>query len=97
MEEVVLVTEPPPTIPPVVEYEEEHDDDDDDDLSLSSDSDIAEALDWLDGKDDDELIGGHGSRPNSSSLQPISNKAQKLTSHVRASPLEVTFLIKLMF
>jgi RIO kinase 1 len=103
MEEVVLVTEPPPTIPPVVEYEEEHDDDDDDDLSLSSDSDIAEALDWLDGKDDDELIGGgfslharrpnahggHGSRPNSSSLQPISNKAQKLTSHVRASPLEL--------
>ncbi|EFH44766.1 hypothetical protein ARALYDRAFT_493708 [Arabidopsis lyrata subsp. lyrata] len=103
MEEVVVVAEPPPKITTVVEYEEEIEEDDDgDDLSLSSDSDIAEALDWLDGKDDDELIGGgfslharrpnahggHGSRPNSSALQPISNKAQKLTSHVRASPLE---------
>ncbi|KAG7569396.1 hypothetical protein ISN45_Aa04g021180 [Arabidopsis thaliana x Arabidopsis arenosa] len=57
MEEVVVAAEPPPTIPLVVEYEEEiEDDDDDDDLSLSSDSDIAETLDWLDGKDDDELI-----------------------------------------
>ncbi|CAE6201430.1 unnamed protein product [Arabidopsis arenosa] len=104
MEEVVVVAEPPPKITPVVVYEDEieEEEDDDSDLSLSSDSDIAEALDWLDGKDDDELIGGgfslharrpnahggHGSRPNSSSLQPISNKAQKLTSHVRASPLE---------
>ncbi|ESQ46524.1 hypothetical protein EUTSA_v10000120mg [Eutrema salsugineum] len=98
-----VVAEPPPIIPPVaVEYEEEIEDDDEDDLSLSSDSDIGEALDWLDGKDDDELIGGgfslharrpnanggHGARPNSGALQPLSNKAQKLSSHVRASPLE---------
>lgn len=105
MEEVVA--EPPPAISPVVvEYEEEFEDDDEDDFSLSSDSDIGEALDWLDGKGDDELIGGgfslharrpnahggHGSRPNSGALQPLSNKAQKLSSHVRASPLEVKFL-----
>lgn len=102
----VVVAEPPPIIPPPVEYEEEiEDDDDDDDLSLSSDSDIGEALDWLDGKDDEELIGGgfslharrpnahggHGNRPNSGALQPLSNKAQKLSSHLRASPLEVKF------
>ncbi|CAA7032959.1 unnamed protein product [Microthlaspi erraticum] len=99
----VVVPEPQPIVPPVLEYEEEiEDDDDDDDLSLSSDSDIGEALDWLDGKDDEDLIGGgfslharrpnahggHGNRPNSGALQPLSNKAQKLTSHVRASPLE---------
>lgn len=102
MEEVIA--EPPPTISPaIVDYDEQMEDDDDDsDLSISSDSDIGEALDWLDGKDDDELIGGgfslharrpnahggNGARPNSGALQPLSNKAQKLSSHVRASPLE---------
>ncbi|CAN8284203.1 unnamed protein product [Cochlearia groenlandica] len=106
MEGVVAEPPLPSIIPPVVEYKEAveqyDDDDDDDDLSLSSDSDIGEALDWLDGKDDDELIGGgfslharrpnahggHGARPNSGALQPLSNKAQKLSGHVRASPLE---------
>ncbi|KAL8030838.1 hypothetical protein ABFX02_14G312400 [Erythranthe guttata] len=32
--------------------------------------------------------GGLHSRPNTSSLQPISNKSQKLSSHIRAAPLE---------
>ncbi|KAJ4902965.1 Serine/threonine-protein kinase Rio1 [Raphanus sativus] len=101
MEEVI--SEPPPTIPPaIVDYDDQNEDEDEDDLSISSDSDIGEALDWLDGKDDDELIGGgfslharrpnahggNGARPNSGALQPLSNKAQKLASHVRASPLE---------
>ncbi|XP_047956593.1 serine/threonine-protein kinase RIO1-like [Salvia hispanica] len=78
---------------------------DDDELYLSSDSEIAEALDFLDSREDAEggLLDGsftplhtrrpnaHGglhSRPNSSSLQPISNKSQKLANHIRASPLE---------
>ncbi|KAG6394992.1 hypothetical protein SASPL_145583 [Salvia splendens] len=78
---------------------------DDDEFYLSSDSEIAEALDFLDSREDAEggLLDGsftplhtrrpnaHGglhSRPNSSSLQPISNKSQKLANHIRASPLE---------
>lgn len=78
-------------------------DDDDDNLSWTSDSEIAEALDWLDLKDDDKIGDGsftpsarrpnaHGglhSRPNSSALQPGSNRSQKFTNHIRASPLEV--------
>lgn len=70
----------------------------------SSDSEIGEALDWLDMKDDDEggIDGGaislnsrrpnaHGgafSRHNSSTLQPLSNRSQKFAHHIRASPLE---------
>ncbi|XP_010521624.1 PREDICTED: serine/threonine-protein kinase RIO1-like [Tarenaya hassleriana] len=73
-----------------------------DDEDVSSDSDIGEALDWLDARDEDEVVdgsftlharrpnahGGHGARPNSSALQPLSNKAQKLAHHICASPLE---------
>ncbi|KAL3498162.1 hypothetical protein ACH5RR_040894 [Cinchona calisaya] len=76
--------------------------DDEEELSWSSDSEIGEALDYLDSKDDSELMDGaltihtrrpnaHGglhSRPNSSSLQPLSNRNQKYSSHIRASPLE---------
>ncbi|XP_021286104.1 serine/threonine-protein kinase rio1-like [Herrania umbratica] len=79
------------------EYEEE-----DEDLSWSSDSEIGEALDYLDSKDDDASVDGafslnsrrpnaHGglhSRPNSSALQPLSNRNQKFSNHIRASPLE---------
>ncbi|KNA20895.1 hypothetical protein SOVF_048200 [Spinacia oleracea] len=70
----------------------------------SSDSDIVEALDWLDMKDVDEggVEGGsitlnarrpnaHGgalSRSRTSTLQPLSNRSQKITHHFRASPLE---------
>ncbi|CAI9095113.1 OLC1v1030974C1 [Oldenlandia corymbosa var. corymbosa] len=77
------------------EYEE-------DELSWSSESEIGEALDILDSKDDSGIIDGnlklhtrrpnaHGglhSRPNASSLQPLANRNQKFTSHIRASPLE---------
>ncbi|KZV17357.1 Serine/threonine-protein kinase Rio1 [Dorcoceras hygrometricum] len=79
----------------VKEYDEEEE------FSLSSDSEIGEALDYLDSIDDAEggtftllhtrrpnAHGGLHSRPNTSSLQPVSNKSQKLSSHIRASPLE---------
>ncbi|KAL1557092.1 non-specific serine/threonine protein kinase [Salvia divinorum] len=89
------------------EREEEWDgeEDDDDEFYLSSDSEIAEALDFLDSREDAEggildgsftplhtrrpnAHGGLHSRPNNSSLQPISNKSQKVANHIRASPLE---------
>lgn len=77
--------------------------DEEEDLSWSSDSEIVEALDYLDSKVDDESIdssftlasrrpnahGGVHSRPNSSALQPLSNRNQKFSNHIRASPLEV--------
>ncbi|GAB2240937.1 hypothetical protein Droror1_Dr00021455 [Drosera rotundifolia] len=82
----------------------EHDEADfDDDEELSSDSEIGEALDWLDLKDDEDggiygavsihsrrpnAHGGVHSRPNSSALQPLSNRSQKISNHIRASPLE---------
>lgn len=82
-----------------VELEE----DDDDDVSYSSDSEIDDALDWLDSKEDEyESIGGSSLsswRPNahgghhshSSTLQPLSNRNQRFSHHIRASPLEVPF------
>ncbi|KAL2497162.1 Serine/threonine-protein kinase Rio1 [Abeliophyllum distichum] len=87
------------------EYEGEEEEEEEE-LSWSSDSEIGEALDFLDSRDDTErgiMDGGtftllntrrpnaHGglqSRPNTSSLQPISNKSQKLANRMRASPLE---------
>ncbi|CAN1187520.1 Serine/threonine-protein kinase RIO1 [Linum perenne] len=74
----------------------------DDELSWSSDSEIADALDWLDAKDNGEAgegsfalnsrrpnaHGGLHSRPSSSTLQPLSNRNQKFTHHIRAAPLE---------
>ncbi|NP_001312624.1 serine/threonine-protein kinase RIO1-like [Nicotiana tabacum] len=82
--------------------EEEEEEDEEGELSWSSDSEIGEALDYLDTKDDSESINGafslqtrrpnaHGglhSRPNSSALQPLSNRTQKFSNHIRASPLE---------
>ncbi|KAI5428754.1 uncharacterized protein LOC127127117 [Lathyrus oleraceus] len=79
-----------------VELEE----DDDDDVSYSSDSEIDDALDWLDSKEDEyESIDGSSLsswRPNahgghhshSSTLQPLSNRNQRFSHHIRASPLE---------
>ncbi|XP_042008798.1 uncharacterized protein LOC121757320 isoform X1 [Salvia splendens] len=78
---------------------------DDDEYYLSSESELAEALDFLDAREDAEggildgsftpqhtrrpnAHGGLHSRPNNSSLQPISNKSQKVANHIRASPLE---------
>ncbi|XP_077229825.1 uncharacterized protein LOC143862641 [Tasmannia lanceolata] len=95
-----------PAIPPAVD--EEHDKDEkkeeeeeDEELSWSSDSEIGDALDWLDSRDNTEGEGpfslasrrpnAHGgllARPLSSPLQPLSNRNQKFTNHIRASPLE---------
>lgn len=75
---------------------------DEEEDSWSSDSEIGEALDYLDAKDDSGAVDGalvlnarrpnaHGgihSRPNASPLQPLSNRNQKFTNHIRASPLE---------
>ncbi|XP_047316874.1 serine/threonine-protein kinase rio1-like [Impatiens glandulifera] len=75
---------------------------DDSDLSYSSDSEIGDALDYLDSKEDDEGVSGvfslqarrpnaHGgihSRPNTSTLQPLANRQQKFSTHISASPLE---------
>jgi RIO kinase 1 len=69
----------------------------------SSDSEVGDALDWLDSKDDYEAVEGgftlnsrrpnaHGglhSRPNTSTLQPLSNRNQRFANRIRASPLEV--------
>ncbi|XP_055821489.1 uncharacterized protein LOC129890026 [Solanum dulcamara] len=71
-------------------------------LLWCSDSEIGEALDYLDTRDNSESINGafslqtrrpnaHGglhTRPNSSALQPLSNRTQKFANHIRASPLE---------
>ncbi|KAL3641723.1 hypothetical protein CASFOL_012538 [Castilleja foliolosa] len=87
------------------DYVQLDEEEEEDELDFSSDSEIGEALDYLDSIDDagGRLVDGsfnllhtrrpnaHGglhSRPNNSSLQPISNKSQKITSHFRASPLE---------
>ncbi|XP_052175729.1 uncharacterized protein LOC127790320 [Diospyros lotus] len=77
-------------------------DEEEEELSWSSDSEIGDALDYLDSKEDNEAVEGgfalqarrpnaHGglhSRPNSSSLQPLSNRNQKFSNRIRASPLE---------
>ncbi|ESR53355.1 hypothetical protein CICLE_v10018838mg [Citrus x clementina] len=82
--------------------EQIEEEEDDEELSWSSDSEIGEALDYLDSKDDDESVDGafmlnsrrpnaHGglhSRTNASTLQPLSNRNQKFTNHIRPSPLE---------
>ncbi|CAN1266259.1 Serine/threonine-protein kinase rio1 [Linum perenne] len=86
------------------EHVEQHagEEGEDDELSWSSDSEIADALDWLDAKDNGEAgegsfalnsrrpnaHGGLHSRPSNSTLQPLSNRNQKFTHHIRAAPLE---------
>ncbi|KAL1360380.1 hypothetical protein HN51_005762 [Arachis hypogaea] len=87
----------------VVVVDEVDDDDDEEEESFSSDSEIGDALDWLDSKDDDDVVdasfslnsrrpnahgGHHHAAVNSSTLQPLSNRNQKFTHHIRASPLE---------
>lgn len=80
-------------------------DEEEEDISWSSDSEIGDALDWLDAKEDREAVDGafslnarrpnaHGglySRHNSSTLQPLSNRNQKFTNHIRAAPLAVCY------
>ncbi|XP_049378492.1 uncharacterized protein LOC125843305 [Solanum stenotomum] len=84
------------------ELEELEEEDEEGELSWSSDSEIGEALDYLDTKDNSEsnvgafslqtrrpnAHGGLHTRPNSSALQPLSNRTQKFANHIRASPLE---------
>ncbi|KAK4759733.1 hypothetical protein SAY87_022864 [Trapa incisa] len=84
------------------EGREEDDDDEDEESSWDSDSEIGAALVWLDLNDSSEALAGafipsarrpiaHGglqSRPNTSTLQPLSNGNQKFTNHISASPLE---------
>ncbi|KAL1812389.1 hypothetical protein ACET3Z_022454 [Daucus carota] len=83
----------------VTELEAEVEVDEEEEDSWSSDSEIGDALDYLDSEDDEDAIDGaftpqsrrpnaHGglhTRPNASSPQPLSNHNQKFT---RASPLE---------
>ncbi|XP_076906822.1 uncharacterized protein LOC143563080 [Bidens hawaiensis] len=87
---------------PAIELPSDETDDDEEEAFWSSDSEIGEALDYLDAKDDAGAVDGaitlnarrpnaHGgvySRPNASALQPLSNRNQKFTNHIRASPLE---------
>ncbi|KAJ8449579.1 hypothetical protein Cgig2_005601 [Carnegiea gigantea] len=86
------------------EEDEEAKEEEEEEEYWSSDSEIGDALDWLDLKDDDEggiesggitlnarrpnAHGGALSRPASSTLQPLSNRTQKFAHHFRASPLE---------
>uniref|UniRef100_A0A0E0E7P9 Serine/threonine-protein kinase RIO1 n=1 Tax=Oryza meridionalis TaxID=40149 RepID=A0A0E0E7P9_9ORYZ len=85
------------------EVEEEEDEEEDEGWS---DSDVADALDWLDAAEGPDgsgrpaaaftAAGGAAAarRPNahggvlSRPFQPISNRTQKLASHIRATPLE---------
>lgn len=78
----------------------------------SDDSDVGEALDWLDATEGGGVStcgGGTGfsggsaapRRPNahggvlSRPLQPLSNRNQRFTSHIRADPLEVLICLSL--
>ncbi|KAF4362653.1 hypothetical protein CsatB_018427 [Cannabis sativa] len=102
MVEEKIETGEPIVVNGAVKVVEEEVEDDEGELSWSSDSEIGEALDYLDSKDDyDGVEGGftlnsrrpnaHGglhSRPNSSTLQPLNNRNQKFSNHIRASPLE---------
>ncbi|CAL9030785.1 unnamed protein product [Prunus brigantina] len=101
VEEIVEKERAPEAKKEEEEEEEEVEEDEDEEL-WTSDSDVGDALDYLDSRDDDRGVDGgftinsrrpnaHGglhSRPNSSTLQPLSNRNQKFTTHIRASPLE---------
>lgn len=83
--------------------EDDNNEEDEEEILWNSDSEIGDALDWLDLKDGSEAVddafapsarrpnahGGLQSRPNTSTLQPLSNRNQKFSNHIRASPLEV--------
>ncbi|PNY15166.1 serine/threonine-protein kinase RIO1-like protein [Trifolium pratense] len=79
----------------------QQEEEEEDSESYSSDSEIDDALDWLDSRNDDEYESINGSslnswRPNahgghhshSSTLQPLSNRNQRFSHHIRASPLD---------
>lgn len=94
--------EKPVVVEEVEEKEIKEEEEEEEEIFWSSDSEIGDALDYLDSKDEEAIDGGftpqsrrpnaHGgihSRPNASSLQPLSNRNQKYSNHIRASPLEV--------
>ncbi|KAB1217457.1 Serine/threonine-protein kinase RIO1 [Morella rubra] len=88
--------------PVALNEDEEKEEEEEEELEWTTDSEVGDALDWLDTKDDDQAVDGnfmlnsrrpnaHGglhSRPNTSALQPLSNRNQRFTGHIRASPLE---------
>lgn len=96
--------------------EEEEEGEEDYESETWSDSDVGEALDWLDATEGPvsgvsacggvtTFSGGSAAprRPNahggvlSRPLQPMSNRSQRFTSHIRADPLEVLISLFLSF
>ncbi|KAH1044903.1 hypothetical protein GYH30_026231 [Glycine max] len=81
-----------------VQEQEQEENEEEEEVWSSSDSEIGEALDWLDSKEEAEgssfsltlwrpnAHGGH--HHHSSTLQPLANRNQKFSHHIRASPLE---------
>lgn len=103
MAEPIVKLEIPQKAEDEKDEELEEEEDEEGELSWSSDSEIGEALDYLDIKENSESSingafslqtrrpnahGGLHTRPNSSALQPLSNRTQKFANHIRASPLE---------
>lgn len=85
-----------------IEQQQQHeveDEEEDEEVSNSSDSEIGDGLESLYSKEEDECSsfsltswrpnahGGH--HLHSSTLQPLANRNQKYSHHIRASPLEV--------
>ncbi|XP_020218769.1 serine/threonine-protein kinase rio1 [Cajanus cajan] len=77
--------------------DDDEEEEEDEEVLSSSDSEIGDALDYLDSKEEEEgsfslsswrpnAHGGH--HHHSSTLQPLSNRNQKFSHHIRASPLE---------
>ncbi|KAH9606005.1 hypothetical protein KSS87_009490 [Heliosperma pusillum] len=96
---ITKIEGPPLEVEVEVEVEEEWDDDEEEEV-WSSDSEIGDAHDSLDsmGGFDGQPItinarrpnahGGVQARAHASTLQPLSNRVQQLTHHIRASRLE---------
>jgi len=84
------------------QQDEIEDEVEDEEVSSSLDSEIGDALDLLDSKDEDVGYSFflNSRRPNShgghhhyfSTLQPRTNRNQRFSNRIRASPLEVGFL-----
>jgi len=79
------------------EQDEVEEDEEEEGVWSSSDSEIGDALDLLDSKEEDEGFSLTSWRPNahgghhihSSTLQPLANRNQKFSHRIRVSPLEV--------
>lgn len=88
--------------PPAAASVQEEQDDDEEDRS-DSDSDVGDALDWLDAAEGRPSAAfssasaarrpnAHGGVLSRNTLQPLSNRTQKLASRCRADPLEVCYV-----